>query len=353
MLASSRAGPRSIIWSNDLPNAVVTEGVVTEAVVSSIPPGWQELSFEIPLEAVEVWSDALLEAGALSVDAQDADADSIDEVPLYGEPGLTPPAPGWERTRLTALMMADCDPLAVLNDVAEAIGNPPPGGINIRWIAEQDWVRLTQSQFEPIPIGERLLITPSWHAEAAQAPTNRGRLRIELDPGLAFGTGSHPTTRLCLEWLEQNLRGGESVIDYGCGSGILAIAAARLGAKSVIAIDIDEQALISTQSNAQANPPTDQLIEIRSTEDPRPEAVDVVVANILSMPLKLLAPVLIELVQAGGTLVLSGVLERQADEVASAYAPRLPLTVVAERDGWVCLAGHRPFPSNSTETQRP
>jgi len=250
-------------------------------------------------------------------------------------------------------MMADCDPLGVLNDVADAIGNPPPGGINIRWIAEQDWVRLTQSQFEPIPIGERLLITPSWHAEAAQSPANRGRLRIELDPGLAFGTGSHPTTRLCLEWLEQNLRGGESVIDYGCGSGILAIAAARLGAQSVIAIDIDLQALISTQSNAQANPPTDQLIEIRSTEDPRPEAVDVVVANILSMPLKLLAPVLIELVQAGGTLVLSGVLERQADEVASAYAPRLPLTVVAERDGWVCLAGHRPFPSNSTETQRP
>ena len=341
-----------------MPNAVVTEvvvtkAVVTEAEVSSIPLGWQELSFEIPLEAVEVWSDALLEAGALSVDAQDANADSIDEVPLYGEPGLTPPAPGWERTRLTALMMADCDPLAVLNDVAEAIGNPPPGGINIRWIAEQDWVRLTQSQFEPIPIGERLLITPSWHAEAAQSPANRGRLRIELDPGLAFGTGSHPTTRLCLEWLEQNLRGGESVIDYGCGSGILAIAAARLGAQSVIAIDIDLQALISTQSNAQANPPTDQLIEIRSTEDPRPEAVDVVVANILSMPLKLLAPVLIELVQAGGTLVLSGVLERQADEVASAYAPRLPLTVVAERDGWVCLAGHRPFPSNSTETQRP
>jgi ribosomal protein L11 methyltransferase len=327
--------------------------VVTEAAVSSIPLGWQELSFEIPLEAVEVWSDALLEAGALSVDAQDADADSIDEVPLYGEPGLTPPAPGWERTRLTALMLADCDPLEVLNDVAEAIGDPPPGGIHIRWIAEQDWVRLTQSQFEPIPIGERLLITPSWHAEAAQAPANRGRFRIELDPGLAFGTGSHPTTRLCLEWLEQNLRGGESVIDYGCGSGILAIAAARLGAQSVIAIDIDLQALISTQSNAQANPPTDQLIEIRSTEDPRPEAADVVVANILSMPLKLLAPVLIELVQAGGTLVLSGVLERQADEVASAYAPRLPLTVVAERDGWVCLTGHRPFPSNSTETQRP
>ena len=326
---------------------------MTEAVVSSIPLGWQELSFEVPLEAVEVWSDALLEAGALSVDAQDADADSIDEVPLYGEPGLTPPAPGWERTRLTALMMADCDPLEVLNDVAEAIGDPPPGGIHIRWIAEQDWVRLTQSQFEPIPIGERLLIAPSWHAEAAQAPTNRGRLRIELDPGLAFGTGSHPTTRLCLEWLEQNLRGGESVIDYGCGSGILAIAAARLGAKSVIAIDIDEQALISTQSNAQANPPTDQLIKIRSTEDPRPEAADVVVANILSMPLKLLAPVLIELVQAGGTLVLSGVLERQADEVASAYAPRLPLTVVAERDGWVCLAGRRSFSSNSTETQRP
>ena len=340
-------------------DAVDTDAVDTDAVdaaaatVGSIPLGWQELSFEIPLEAVEVWSDALLEAGALSVDAQDADADSIDEVPLYGEPGLTPPAPGWERTRLTVLMVADCDPLAVVNDVADAIGSPPPGGIDIRWVAEQDWVRLTQSQFEPIPIGERLLITPSWHAEAAQAANNRGRLCIELDPGLAFGTGSHPTTRLCLEWLEQNLGGGESVIDYGCGSGILAIAAARLGAKSVIAIDIDTQALISTQANAKANPPTDQLIEIRSTEDPRPEAVDVVVANILSMPLKLLAPVLIELVEAGGALVLSGVLQRQAEEVASAYAPRIPLTVVAERDGWVCLAGRRSFSSNSTETQRP
>jgi ribosomal protein L11 methyltransferase len=214
-------------------------------------------------------------------------------------------------------------------------------------------VRLTQSQFEPIPIGDRLLITPSWHAEAAQASNNRGRHCIELDPGLAFGTGSHPTTRLCLEWLEKYVHGGESVIDYGCGSGILAIAAARLGAKSVIAIDIDAQALVSTQANARANPPTDQLIEIRSTEDPRPDAVDVVIANILSMPLKLLAPVLIDLVKDGGTLVLSGVLERQADEVTSAYAPRIPLTVVAERDGWVCLAGHRPFPSNSTETLSP
>jgi len=333
---------------------VVTDAVVTdEATVGSMPLGWQELSFEIPLPMVEIWSDALLEAGALSVDAQDADADSIDEVPLYGEPGLTPPAPGWERTRLTALMVADCDPLAVLNDVADAITSPPPGSVNIRWVAEQDWVRLTQAQFEPIPIGERLLITPSWHAEAAQAPINRGRLCIELDPGLAFGTGSHPTTRLCLEWLEHHIHGGESVIDYGCGSGILAIAAARLGAQSVIAIDIDAQALISTQSNAQANPPTDQVIEIRSTEDPRPEAVDVVVANILSMPLKLLAPVLIDLVQVGGTLVLSGVLERQADEVASAYAPRIPLAVVAERDGWVCLAGHRQNSPFLTETQRP
>ena len=333
---------------------MVTDAVVTdETTVGRMPSGWQALSFEIPLQTVEVWSDALLEAGALSVDAQDADADSIDEVPLYGEPGLTPPAPGWERTRLTALMVADCDPLAVLNDVADAIAGPPPGSVNIRWIAEQDWVRLTQAQFEPIPIGERLLITPSWHAEAAQAPNNRGRLCIELDPGLAFGTGSHPTTRLCLEWLEHHIHGGESVIDYGCGSGILAIAAARLGAQSVIAIDIDDQALISTQANAQANPPTDQLIVIRSTEDPRPEAVDVVVANILSMPLKLLAPVLIDLVQAGGTLVLSGVLERQADDVASAYAPRIHLTIVAERDGWVCLAGQRPFPSISTETQRP
>ncbi|NBQ22528.1 MAG: 50S ribosomal protein L11 methyltransferase, partial [Synechococcaceae bacterium WB6_3B_236] len=216
-----------------MPNAVDTD-LDSEA---SAPLSWQELSFEIPLQMVELWSDALLEAGALSVDAQDADADSLDEVPLYGEPGLTPPAPGWERTRLTALLSADCNPQAMLTEVASAIGSPQPGPYSIRVIAEQDWVRLTQSQFEPIPIGERLLIAPSWHAEAAQKPANQSRICIELDPGLAFGTGSHPTTHLCLEWLERSLRGGESLIDYGCGSGILAIAAACLGAKSVIAID--------------------------------------------------------------------------------------------------------------------
>jgi ribosomal protein L11 methyltransferase len=332
-----------------LPNAADTD-LDSEA---SAPLSWQELSFEIPLQTVELWSDALLEAGALSVDAQDADADSLDEVPLYGEPGLTPPAPGWERTRLTALLAADCDPQALLTEVANAIGCPQPGPYSIQAIAEQDWVRLTQSQFEPIPIGERLLITPSWHAEAAQKPANQSRICIELDPGLAFGTGSHPTTHLCLEWLERNLQGGESLIDYGCGSGILAIAAACLGARSVIAIDIDAQALTSTQANARANPPADRIIEVRSTDAPRPAPVRIVVANILSMPLKLLAPVLLDLVEVGGTLVLSGVLERQAEDVASAYAHQISLAVVAQRDGWVCLVGHRPFPPVLTESQRP
>jgi ribosomal protein L11 methyltransferase len=204
----------------------------------------------------------------------------------------------------------------------------------IRAIPDQDWVRLTQSQFEPIPIGERLLITPSWHA----LPDD-GRLAIVLDPGLAFGTGSHPTTRLCLQWLERELSPGASVIDYGCGSGILAIAAARLGAGKVIGIDIDAQALISARDNAQRNQVS---IDVRAGTDARPEPADVVVANILSSPLKLLAPVLIDLVRPGGSLVLSGVLARQVDEVSQAYAARMTMSVAGITDGWACLVGSKP-----------
>jgi ribosomal protein L11 methyltransferase len=204
----------------------------------------------------------------------------------------------------------------------------------IRAIPDQDWVRLTQSQFEPIPIGERLLITPSWHALPGD-----GRLAIVLDPGLAFGTGSHPTTRLCLQWLERELNPGATVIDYGCGSGILAIAAARLGAGKVIGIDIDAQALISARDNAQRNQVS---LDVRAGTDTRPDPADVVVANILSSPLKLLAPVLIDLVRPGGTLVLSGVLARQVDEVSQAYSARMTMTVAGMTDGWACLVGTKP-----------
>jgi ribosomal protein L11 methyltransferase len=300
--------------------------------------GWHELVIEVGRDDAEPWSDALLEAGALSVQAEDADAESPDEQPLYGEPGMPAAAagtvPGWQRTVLAALLDVARDPGAVLADAAAALGRPVPALRELRFVADQDWVRLTQSQFDPIPIGERLLITPSWH----EAPAD-GRIAIVLDPGLAFGTGSHPTTRLCLGWLERTLRGGETVIDYGCGSGILAIAAARLGASRVTGIDIDAQALRATRDNAKRNRVD---VDVRGTTDPRPAPADVVVANILSSPLKLLAPMLIGLVRPGGALVLSGVLARQVDEVAAAYGERLPITVAAQSDGWACLAGTKP-----------
>jgi len=304
----------------------------------SAPIGWHELSIEVGRDDAEPWSDALLESGALAVQAEDADAESPDEQPLYGEPGMpsahAATVPGWHRTVLSALIDGAADPLAVLAGAADRRGRPLPSAPVLRFVPDQDWVRLTQAQFEPIPIGTRLLITPSWHARP-----DDGRVSIVLDPGLAFGTGSHPTTRLCLQWLERSLRPGASVIDYGCGSGILAIAAARLGAGPVTGIDIDPQALAATRANARLNRVT---IDVRAGTDPRPGAADLVVANILSSPLKLLAPVLIDLVAPGGTLVLSGVLERQIDEVSAAYTDRLSVSVAGVAEGWACLAGAKP-----------
>jgi ribosomal protein L11 methyltransferase len=300
--------------------------------------GWHELRLEVSRDDADPWSDALLDAGALSVQAEDADAESPDEQPQYGEPGMPASASatvsGWRRTVLAALVDASGDPHAVLAAAAAALGRDAPAVLEVRFVADQDWVRLTQSQFEPIPIGDRLVITPSWHAT-----DDASRIEIVLDPGLAFGTGSHPTTRLCLQWLERHLAAGATVIDYGCGSGILAIAAARLGASGVVGVDIDPQALVATRDNAARNRVE---VEVRASADERPAPADLVVANILSSPLKLLAPVLVDLVRPGGALVLSGVLERQVDEVSAAYAPRMTLAVAGLADGWACLAGTKP-----------
>lgn len=296
--------------------------------------GWREVVIEVGREDAEPWSDALIEAGALSVQADDADAESPDEQPLYGEPGM-PAAqpstvPGWNRTVLSALIEETDDPAALLQAAADALGRAAPAALQVRTVADRDWVALTQSQFDPIDIGERLVITPSWHT------SDSGRIAIVLDPGLAFGTGSHPTTRLCLQWLERSMPAGARIIDYGCGSGILAIAAARLGARDVVGIDIDPQALIATRDNALRN---QVAVTVQGSDAPAPAPAQVVVANILSSPLKLLAPVLIDLVQPGGHLVLSGVLERQIDEVAQAYAPRMMLHTDAVAEGWACLVG--------------
>ena len=293
---------------------------------------FQEALMLLDREAVEPWSDALLAAGALSINAEDADAESLDEQPLYGEPGTTPEVLAWGRTRIAMLCAEGDDPAQIISEAALEIGATAPA-YTVRVIADQDWVRLTQSQYEPIPVGKHLLITPSWHTANPD-----DRLRIIVDPGLAFGTGSHPTTHLCLQWLEENIIAGQTFIDYGCGSGILAIAAARLGATQIVGIDIDPQAVIATDSNSSINK---VQVDARLSTQALPSQANIVVANILSSPLKLLAPLLTGLVAPSGYLVLSGVLERQIAEVAAAYAPALDMQCYAVRDGWACLAGQR------------
>jgi ribosomal protein L11 methyltransferase len=302
----------------------------------------RELVLSCTEEQAEAWSDALLEAGALSVSVEDADGDTDREQALFGEPGTEPEVLAWRRNRLVALLADGDDPEQLLASL-DGLAGPAPTADDwqLRTVPDADWVRLTQSQFGPITVGDRIWIVPSWHREDAGLPEageHDGIVRIELDPGLAFGTGSHPTTHLCLEWLAAHLQGGDTVLDYGCGSGILAIAARLLGAGETWAVDIDEQAVLSTTHNAQANG-----VQVRAC---LPDALSdgtrrIVVANILSNPLKVLAPMLCSRVAPGGSLVLSGVLERQAEEVAAAYAPWMTLRVWAARDGWVCLAGRK------------
>jgi len=292
-----------------------------------------EAVFVVAAGDVDRWSDALIEAGALAVQAEDADADSADEQAIYGEPGLPAVQAGWNRTRLSVMMGPGAAPRAMLEQAALACGLEPPATIETREIEDQDWVSSAQAQFEPIPIGEKLLVAPSWHP----AQPGDTRVRIELDPGMAFGTGSHPTTRLCLQWLCEELQPGQAVIDYGCGSGILGIAAALLGASSVCGVDIDPQAVASAAVNAQRNRVS---LDLRLTTEPAPQPADVVLANILSNPLKVLAPLLSSLVRPGGSLVLAGLLDRQAGEVASAY-PQFDMQVYSRLDGWACLAGRK------------
>jgi len=235
---------------------------------------------------------------------------------------------------VVALLADDADPALLVAAAANEIKLTPLPAYTVREVEEQDWVRVTQSQFEPIHIGEHIWVVPSWH----DAPEPEAVV-LELDPGLAFGTGSHPTTRLCMEWLEQHVQPGERTLDYGCGSGILAIVAKKLGAGETVGVDIDPNAVEASRYNAERN----HVEATFALPDDAPEGTfDLVVANILSNPLKLMAAMLCARVRPGGRLILSGVLERQAEEVAAAYASVIPLTVWRARDGWVCLHGVKP-----------
>jgi ribosomal protein L11 methyltransferase len=297
---------------------------------------WTEIVIEIARDHAEALSDALMEVGALSVSVEDADEGTDQERPLFGEPGMEPTEAAWDHSRVVALTNEDDDQAAIVAAAAEQIKLAALPKFTTRKVEEQDWVRLTQSQFAPIHIGKNIWVVPSWH----EAPDPDG-LILELDPGLAFGTGSHPTTRLCMEWLEANPAPGKTVLDYGCGSGILAMVAKKVGAGEVVGVDIDPQAIESAADNAERNKCEieyflpDTFAQSKHAE----QKFDIVVANILSSPLKLMAPMLSGRVAPGGALILSGVLARQAEEVAAAYAPFIKLGVWAEQDGWVALHG--------------
>jgi len=242
--------------------------------------------------------------------------------------------PGWAHSRVVALFEPDADIAAMLADAAVQAGLGSVPAFTVEPVEEQNWVQLTQAQFDPIRVSGRLWIVPSWHESPDPAAIN-----LVLDPGMAFGTGSHPTTRLCLEWLERTITGGESLLDYGCGSGILAIAAAKLGAAAVAGVDIDPQAVDAANANAASN---DVVARFADSAETLAGEYDVVVANILSNPLRVLAPAICAHVRAGGRLALSGILREQAEEIIAVYAPWIPLQVADMREDWVCLAGVKP-----------
>lgn len=292
-----------------------------------------ELSLVCREADVEIVSDALMEIDALAVSVEDADADTDAEQALFGEPGMPAPKPGWARSVVKALFPGEPEATEAATLLLAQHWAADVHVQAIQAVPEQDWVRLTQSQFAPVEITPEFWIVPSWHEAPPQA-----RRVMRLDPGLAFGTGTHPTTRMCLRWIARQPQGSLGrTLDYGCGSGILAIGAAKFGATDIDAVDIDPAAVESTRYNADAN-----AVQLKAgLPDAGNGEYRTVLANILATPLKVLAPLLCGRVAAGGSLVLAGILERQADELKEAYAPYLALEVADSEDGWILMTARR------------
>jgi ribosomal protein L11 methyltransferase len=290
---------------------------------------WQLLKIQADATMAEALSDVLMGLGALSVGIEDADAESAQEAPIFGEPGM-PEAALWHNNTVSAMYDQSADLAAITRQAAAAIGlKSLPYAIEA--VPEQDWVRATQAQFTPIKIREQFWIVPSWH----DVPQSEG-ISIILDPGLAFGTGSHPTTSLCLNWLIDHVSTGDSVCDYGCGSGILAIAAKKLGAAKVTGVDIDAQAIIASRQNALQN---NVQVEFYLVDEMPDLNADILVANILSLPLKLLAPALADACREGGKITLSGILREQVNDVAQIYAEWFEMDAPVFLENWGLLSG--------------
>jgi ribosomal protein L11 methyltransferase len=291
---------------------------------------WLAVSFEVPAEQVEALSEALLDAGAVSVDIADAGAGTGAEEAVFADAALAPRP--WTRSVVSALVARGADTAALVEAACTRAGVAAPPA-RVREVADEDWVRASREQLAPMRISPRLWIVPSWR----EAPDPHA-IAITLDPGLAFGTGHHPSTRMCLRWLERVIRGGESVLDFGCGSGILAIAAMKLGAARADGVDIDEQALLAARRNALHNR---VQATFHSGSDALRQPAQIVVANILARPLIVLAPLLARLTAHGGRLALAGLLAEQAGEVRAAYAPWFDFEAPEEDEGWALVSGVR------------
>ena len=288
-----------------------------------------QVNIVVPSSHAELLSDELMEVGALSTAIEDAYAGTDKEQPIFDEPN-EPSAEIWEQSLIIAMFDADTDVDAAVAFLPDNM-RPVKEAYTVTSVADQDWVKLTQSQFDPIHVSERLWITPTWH----EAPTD-GSINIELDPGLAFGTGSHPTTFLCLRWLDANMPQGAAVLDYGCGSGILAITAAKLGAGKVVGVDIDKQAIRASHDNAAQNQVN---IEVYLPDEQPEGQFDVVVANILANPLRMLGQMLAGRVKTDGQIVLSGILAEQVEEISALYQQWFDMKPATIQDGWACLFG--------------
>ena len=289
---------------------------------------WLLLKIQSNDQNAEFISDALMDLGALSASIEDAHAETSAEQAIFGEPGDPPPGI-WEQNIVTAMLDQSVDVESLLSSLKE-ITKINQFNYTLDTIEEQDWVRATQAQFDPIEITSKLWIVPTWHTSP-----NEDAINIILDPGLAFGTGSHPTTHLCLEWLSQQ-SDIDSVLDYGCGSGILAIAAHKLGAKKVVGVDIDSQAIIASRYNAQQNQTEIDFFDANDFSD---QTFNIVVANILSSALMVLAPALAKYCQTGGKIALSGILEEQTDALLSRYSEWFTMDIPIQREAWILLIG--------------
>jgi ribosomal protein L11 methyltransferase len=287
-----------------------------------------ELVLHVPEESVESVSDALESLDALSVSVEDADAQTPEEQAMFGEPGMPAPKAGWQRSTMTALFQLELQAQEAASLLRVQDFFEGSSVVGVKPVPEQDWVRLTQSQFDPVDITPTFWIVPTWHEPPAAA-----QAVLRLDPGLAFGTGTHPTTRMCLRWIAARNLAGQRVLDYGCGSGILAMAAKLFGAGTTDAVDIDPAAVSSTQINAAAN-----HVQLNAgLPDLAQGTYNLVLANILATPLKVLAPLLCGHLAPGASLVLAGILSRQADELKTAYAPYVDLQVTDEQEGWILM----------------